>query len=380
MKICYVTTYDASDRRQWSGLGAFIARALQAQGAEIDYCGSLVNKRSLLAKAEQQYCQRVAGKVHLRGRELWQLENYARQVKNHIAKTRPDLIFSPGTIPIALLDCDKPIVTWTDATFGSLVDFYPGYSKLCGHTLRDGHSMEKAALERCKLAIFSSDWAARSAVERYAVRPEKVKTVPFGPNFENLPLEKEVEAAIEARPFETCRLLFVASEWQRKGGDYVLATVRELEIQGIPTELTLIGCAPPSAEKLPDGTRGLGFLDKNSAQDAAKLREEFLRAHFLLLPSRAECCAVVLAEAMAFGVPAIASDVGGNATLVHEGANGRMVPLSQFVESAAGYVRDLHSKPERYRELARSCRAEYESRLKWECAGERVSEFMAGVI
>lgn len=369
MKICYVTLYDATDLKQWSGTGTFIARSLQAQGATIDYCAPLENERSLAAKASQLYCQRITGKQHLRGREPWQLKNYARQIERHIAQSKPDVIVSPGTIPIALLDCKQPIVSWTDATFASLVDFYPGYSNLCGHTLADGNAMEQAALDRCALAIYSSAWAAHSATGRYGAKPDKTRVVPFGANIADAPQKQEVEKSIAERGGDVCRLLFAGVEWRRKGGDLVLATARELGQRGVSVELTLIGAEPPQESALPARCRVLGFLDKNTAEGAAKIREEFARAHFLLLPSRAECCAVVLAEASAFGVPGVASNVGGNAAAIREGVNGCMLPLEGFVECAAGFIAATFGDGDRYRELALSSRSEYEDRLNWDVAG-----------
>ena len=67
-----------------------------------------------------------------------------------------------------------------------MIDFYPGWSNLCNETLRDAHGLEQNALSNCRLAIYSSNWAAETAINNYRVDPDKVKVVPFGANVESV--------------------------------------------------------------------------------------------------------------------------------------------------------------------------------------------------
>jgi hypothetical protein len=82
--------------------------------------------------------------------------DYADQISKKVSNLNVDIVFSPGTIPIAFLECNKPIVFWTDASFGGMIDFYPRFCNLCKKSFRDGHFMEASALKRAKLAIYSS--------------------------------------------------------------------------------------------------------------------------------------------------------------------------------------------------------------------------------
>jgi len=379
LRIAYVTTYDANDVRNWSGSGYFIARTLESSGASVEFCGPLRVKRSLLAKGRQMLCERVRGKIHGRGREPWQLRNYARQVKLRLRDAQPDVVFSPGTIAISLVECRQPIVFWTDALFESLVDFYPQYTGLCPHTLRDAHAMEKAALDRCALAIFSSTWAARSAIETYGAHPGKVRVVPFGANLANPPSQREALEAIRLRPTDQCNLLFIGMEWARKGADLALATAERLHRWGLRIEMTMIGVRPPLSSGLPSWVRALGYLDKRTEEDRGVLHRELSRSHFLVLPSRAECCAVVLAEANAFGVPCITTKVGGIPTVVRSGVNGEVFPVESFIDEAAAAIQSLLADQGRYRELAESARHEYDARLNWEVAGREVTSLLGGL-
>ena len=102
----------------------------------------------------------VFKKNYLRDREPLTLRSYAKQVERQLSRIKPDIVFSPGTKPIAYLRTDKPIIFWADATFDGMVDFYPEFTNLCDETMRNGRAMEQAALSNCRLAIYASEWAA----------------------------------------------------------------------------------------------------------------------------------------------------------------------------------------------------------------------------
>src|SRR6185436_3482760 len=95
-------------------------------------------------------------------------------------------------------------------------------------SLARGHAMEQRAIDRAALAIYSSDWAASSAIARYHADRNKVKVVPFGANIEESRTLEEVRAMIAARPRDVCRLLFVGVGWERKGGDIAIEVARLL--------------------------------------------------------------------------------------------------------------------------------------------------------
>jgi colanic acid/amylovoran biosynthesis glycosyltransferase len=82
------------------------------------------------------------------------------------------------------------------------------------------------------------------------------------------------------------------------------------------------------------------------------------RVNIVALPSDWEGVPVSLIEALAYGVPAVASDVGGVAELIGEGC-GLLVPAGDPVALADGIRRLLHS-PELREEVARAGRARVE--------------------
>lgn len=374
MKVAYVTTYDASDVHAWSGSGYCIQRTLNQAGFETTNVGELDDGFTPIARLKQVLYPRLTGKTYLRHREPSLVDRYARQASAKLSRVGHDLVFSPGTMAIAHLSDDKPIVFWTDATFAGLVDFYPTYSNLCRETIRKGNAIEQRALTNCRLAIYSSQWAADTAIDRYDVDPAKVKVVTFGANLQSERTAAEIEDIIVNKDSDVLTLLFVGVDWVRKGGDYAVKVAETMHRRGIKTTLHIVGCDPPGP--VPNYVETHGFVSKRDAAGQRTLDRLMAEAHFLLLPTIAECAAVVFAEASSFGLPSLAFRVGGIPSVISDGLNGQTFPLGCDPQDYCDYVQDVMGERGRYADLARTSFDEYAKRLNWSAAGKRVADLL----
>lgn len=373
MKVAYVTTYDSTDVQAYSGTGLFMYQALQRSGFEIVRIGNLRDTLLWYRPKRLIYRMLLSQNYH-RNREPILLRSYARQVSAALAQIEADVVFSPGTLPIAYLDTSIPIIFWTDATFAGMVDFYPGYFNLCRETLKHGHLMDQQALSRCRLAIYSSDWAAKSAVENYDVDPRKVMVVPYGANLDISHNDKDVEGFVKTRDAHKCKLLFVGKDWYRKGGDVALKVAQWLNDNGWKTELHVVGCNPPVS--VPSYVILHGFISKNTQVGRDQLNRLFAQSHFFILPSKAECVAVVFAEASAFGLPSLATDVGGIPTAIRNGVNGQLFQPEAHAQEYGEFIAKVLSQPGDYKRLAMSSYKEFCDRLNWTAAGAAVSKLV----
>lgn len=376
MRLGYVTTYDAADPTFWSGTAHHIGKAIEAQGIDVSYVGPLED-RADSALSLQRLLARARGKRVLPERDPQVARGYAEQVEQRLSGVDVDWIFSPGTIPIAEIGGTTPVAFWTDATFAQMVGLYPEFQRLTTATIENGNRLERLALSRASVAIYASDWAAQSAIRDYGADPAKIRVIPFGANLPVAQSDVEIDRIIANRRGDLCRLLFVGVDWKRKGGDLALRITKRLNDRGIRAELTVVGGTPEIPEKMKDLVNVVGFISKSTEEGRETLQQMFAASHFLLMPSRAECFGVVFAEAAAFGVPSIATNVGGIPSVVRDGVNGSTFPPRSIVEDATNRIVELWGDSRRYDELCRSAFEDARTRLTWEASGKKVAQLLA---
>lgn len=383
MKLAYVTTYDASQMQgfnEWSGTGYYIAQALKHQSIPLDYLGPLLEPSGYqtIGKAKRLYSRLVERKNYQTDAEPSRLKAYANCVGRKLDRlpSPVDIIFSATVNPIAYLECRQPIVFWADATFANIKDFYPLYSNLSASVIRDWHQMEKLALQKSKLAIYSSDWAAESAIRDYGADPAKVKVIPFGSNVDSPFTSETIEDVIAARPKDRCKLLFLGVDWLRKGGNVAYEVAKKLNQSGLPTELTIVGCPPPIDAPIPDFVKLLGFISKSTPAGQERIGQLLMESHFLILPTLADCTPIVFCEANSLGLPCLSTNVGGVPTMIRNGVNGQLFAPDSHISEYCDYITNLFGNYADYQNLARSAFSEYQFRLNWRVAGQQVKNLL----
>ena len=225
--------------------------------------------------------------------------------------------------------------------------------------------MDQTSLNRNRLAILASDWAAQTAINNYAVDPSKVKVVPYGANIEHDKSLDDMRQIIDSRPSDKCKLLFLGIDWFRKGGDIAFQVAKILNESGLPTELVVVGCDPVLDGSLPDFVKPMGFISKSTKQDFNRLAKLLAASHFLIVPSMAECYGIVFCEANSFGVPSISTNVGGIPTIIKDNINGKKFSKDAATSEYCAYISNLFSDYVQYKKLALSSFNEYSTRLNW---------------
>lgn len=178
------------------------------------------------------------------------------------------------------------------------------------------HAVAHTALH----APFSA-FAAERIHERYPnVPPERIVRLHPGIDLSLWPLRAP------RIPGKRFRLLFVGGETQRKGlttlldaMDAGMATHCELDIATqtvhLPEEFR------ERIERMPSVRLHLD-LTPNSPE----LRRLYVDADALVLPTNFDCSSLVSLEAMATGIPVVASNVGGIPDIIHDDETGLLIP------------------------------------------------------
>lgn len=199
------------------------------------------------------------------------------------------------------------------------------------------------------------------ALARRTVSPRYYRKVRIVPN------------AIEKKPYEVNQ--FLVSGWKRrhnlgrqpiivtvgrlspeKGHQVLLESARELVQAGFEFKLLIVGDGPQRAE-LERLTERLGikaqvqFLGQRSDMDMI-----YAAADLFVLPSFKEGMPNVLLEAMAHGLPMVATRVGGIPEMVRDGRDALLVP-ARDMQALRFAMERLLRFPDRARELGRNGRA-----------------------
>lgn len=180
-------------------------------------------------------------------------------------------------------------------------------------------------------------------------------------------------AAATVGPF---RYVYCGAMLIRKGFDVLVAAFLAASARGLDAELRVIGPrgdAAPHAERLPrERVRLLGPLPQEAV--AAEMRS----ADCLVLPSRNDSFGMVVAEALACGVPAIVSDQVGARDLVTPGRTGFVVPAGE-AGPLADVLLDCASRRAELRAMTGACRAAAES-ATWEAYHTRLATLVSRLL
>jgi sugar transferase (PEP-CTERM/EpsH1 system associated) len=200
--------------------------------------------------------------------------------------------------------------------------------------------------------IALSQHLERYLVDAVGIGKARVLQIYNGVDTERFRPAKEAPVAIQDYPFQNPRLWVVGTVGRMEpvkdtptlARAFVRALQRSPEAQQ-RLRLALVGDGPlreATRRVLEDaGVPHLAWMPGERA-DVAELLRGF---HCFALPSRAEGISNTILEAMATGLPVIATRVGGNAELVADDMTGRLVPPAD-PEALASRILDYFHHPE----------------------------------
>lgn len=192
-----------------------------------------------------------------------------------------------------------------------------------------------------------SEWVRQSLIDDYGADPARIAVIPPGVDLKAWrPASGAPVGGVRRRP----RLLFVGGDFARKGGHEVIAVVRDLDGR---CELDVV-TNDPTALAGPNVRVHRGLTPNDGV-----LRRLYRNADVLVLPTRGDCMPLVVLEAMASGLPVIASQVGAIPEQVAHGVTGLLVPPGD-PRALSTAVRALLDAPDRRRALGRAGRARAE--------------------
>jgi glycosyltransferase involved in cell wall biosynthesis len=380
MKLGFVGLEDPQSIRSYSGTPYCMAGALKRQGCEISFFLKLKERDAALVNLKNKMTRVITGRHIICERNPRVVRHYPDQINAAARRHQVDAVLGTSSFYMINRNCPVPSIFWGDTTVAGVLNRYPYYKHLTRRSIRDCNLAEQQALDSCALAVFSSQWAADVACASYDVDTRKVRVIPYGANLSTSLNVTDIATCLRRRDESDWELLFVGIDWERKGAQIAVDTTSALRARGINARLTLVGCVPPRTVRLPDYVTVIGRIDKSTLKGQALLSALYMQSHLLILPSRAECAAVSLAEASAHGVPSLATNVGGNSTLVRDGVNGFLLPLEAGPMDYAEHTLQLLSDPAKYTELCWSSFQRFQTELNWDVSVSKLITEINGVL
>jgi glycosyltransferase involved in cell wall biosynthesis len=234
---------------------------------------------------------------------------------------------------------------------------------------------ERAVLTAARAVVTTSGWTRDRLLERYPLAPARVHVSHPG---------TDPTAAAHGTE-DGGRLLCVAAVAPHKGQDLLLEALAT--IAWLRWECLLVGPldrAPDFVAALERRAAAAGIAERitfaGTLSGEALLRE-YRDADVLVLPSRGETYGMVVAEALAAGVPVIATAVGGIREAIGgtpSGLPGLVVP-GEDPGALAQALRCWLTSPDLRRRLRAAARQRRTTLPRWRETGDRVTAVLLAV-
>lgn len=227
--------------------------------------------------------------------------------------------------------------------------------------LRDVEDREIAGADA---VVVASSYARRTLVNA-DVPPMKVTTIPYGVDLEHF---RPAEGVDESRPR---RFLYVGRVTAHKGAPLLLEAWDAVGGAARDWELWIVGQVPAAVRPLLRPSANLRIHGPASRDELARLLRQCDVAVF---PSYNDGYGLVLLEAMASGLPLIASTNCGAPDLVGSPHHGTVFPAGN-VESLAAAMREFVHRPDQLPGMRAACRARAEE-FSWDAYGDAWARFL----
>jgi glycosyltransferase involved in cell wall biosynthesis len=283
------------------------------------------------------------------------MRKLAPQLQGALFHTQVTSLFSSGLMR------NLPSVVSLDATpiqYDALGAFY-GHVPSTNRRLEElKKSLNIRAFTQAKRLVTWSAWAKGSLVTDYGMSPDKIEVIP--PGIDTTRWDFGVRNFDPGKPVN---LLFVGGDFQRKGGDTLLEAFRQLPVS-TNAHLHIV-----------TGTEGVGDnIDKVTVYrgltpNSPQLLQRFAEADIFVFPSRGDCLPLAIMEALASGLPVIATDVGALSEAVTHNENGLIVPMDN-AEALAAAIMSLAGNGSLRSDMSRQARqaalARFDAKVNYE--------------
>jgi glycosyltransferase involved in cell wall biosynthesis len=366
MRVGFACLWDKVPERNWSGTSWKLRGALE-RWADVTDLGVRYSAVQTLLKYTHLARHGRSRITTYQWSPLWD-RIVQKKLRSSLRKAQVDAVIEIGD----LARLDVPYYLYQDLNFEVLERFYDPVQKMVPYfpgidldTIKRRRDREQKIYETASGVFAMSEWFANTLVEWSGISPEKVTVVYAGLNVLGAPPDKRDEAEAKTARGDA-KLLFVGSDFFRKGGDIVLKALALLRRECLPNvQLTVAGPDRwPLAADIPEGVI---FVGSCTTADIAQLYQEH---DLFVMPSRFEAFGIAFIEALAHGVPVIGRSAFAMPEIIRPGKNGTLVHTDDPRELASAIMAILDD-PAVQRYTAQSMQ-DVRKRFSWSAIAENM--------
>jgi glycosyltransferase involved in cell wall biosynthesis len=261
----------------------------------------------------------------------------------------------------------RACVSYHDGNLAELLAAGFGMEGVSRRRIDQALRYEKQTASRMTAIFTFSEYLRQSFIRNYGVPAEKVFNVGGAVNLDVIP------DPVPGKSYRSSQILFIGTEFTRKGGPQLLQAFRIVR-QSIPSaELHIVG--PTQVADLPPGAFLHGHLSKSDPEQSAKLDSLFRDASLFVLPSLYEPYGIAPLEAMLYQLPAVVTNAWALREFVTPGVTGATVEKGS-VEDLATKLTQLLANPDRLATMGRQAREMVLTQYTWPAVAQRMAPIL----
>ncbi|EJL6653323.1 glycosyltransferase family 4 protein [Vibrio cholerae] len=304
---------------------------------------NLLHKSSWAFDKKSQWCARVLRKKNI--------DNYTGIIQ-----------VSGGFNCLRYFETDKPFYVLTDYTMSLAMKKQNTAVKPLipngKNNLSKWIEREMQVYHSAKCIMVPSEYIKDELNDYYSIKSSSISVIGYGVNFNF--------ASFSGRTLKTkskYQVLFVGKRFEQKGGDVILKALDILNNNGLFVELVVVG---PRVNPCPCRS-DVKFLGR--IYDRQALFDIYRKSDVFVIHSYYEAFGLVLLEAMANGIPCIASDIDAMPDILAM-ERGFVVPLQDFT-MLAQRVRQLLTDDDLYEKMSKNSVVAVQEYYNWPAVAER---------
>lgn len=257
-------------------------------------------------------------------------------------------------------------VSFNDGNLAELVASGFGLEGVSAKRIDQAMAWERETAQKMTAIFTFSEYLRQSFISNYGIPAERVVSVGAGVNLASLP------EANPAKSYAQPRLLFIGTEFARKGGPQLLAAFRAVRERIPAATLDIVG--PAHVDGLPAGATLHGHLSKAVPEQAAKLEALFRAATVFVLPSLYEPFGIAPLEAMLYQVPVVTTNAWALPEFVIPGETGELVEKGSVEDLAEKLTALLSAPPGQLAAMGAKGRERAMARYTWATVARRLRD------